>query len=64
MHGQRTANGWTQPVFKQFLAYLDAQGVRSVAVWTLPFIELGAPTVNSTCTKWMLTELRDWIQRL
>ena len=31
----RTDNGWTPAVFKDFLAYLDEEGVRSVAVWTL-----------------------------
>ena len=31
----RTENGWTPAVFKDFLAYLDEEGVRSVAVWTL-----------------------------
>ena len=59
----RTENGWTPSIFKDFLAYLDEEGVRSVAVWTLPFIEMGPPTSNSTCTHWMLTALRDWIGR-
>ena len=59
----RTDNGWTPAVFKDFLEYLDEQGVRSVAIWTLPFIEMGPPTSNSTCTHWMLAALRDWIGR-
>ena len=59
----RTSNGWTPAAFRDFLAYLDEEGVRSVAVWTLPFIEMGPPTSNSTCTRWMLAELRQWIKR-
>jgi hypothetical protein len=59
----RTSNGWTPVAFHDFLAYLDEEGVRSVAVWTLPFIEMGPPTSNSSCTHWMLAALREWIKR-
>ena len=69
--GGRTMNGWTRPIFKQFLDYLDTQNVRALAVWSEPPIEDSwwagvkpmPPTINETCTHWMLDEIRAWRQR-
>ena len=67
--GGRTFNGWTRPIFKQFLEYLDTEKVRALAVWSQPSVTDaratgGQPaTLNSSCTKWMLEEIRAWRHR-
>jgi len=67
--GGRSYNGWTRPIFKQFLEYLDTEKVRALAVWSQPSVAVaravgGQPaTLNSSCTQWMLEEIRAWRHR-
>ncbi len=32
--GNATHTGWTQAYLRQFLAFLDSKGVRSIDIWT------------------------------
>ena len=61
--GEITNNGWTPTTFRSFLRFLDESGVRALAVWTYPMIEAGPPTLNDTCTSWMLDALSEWRHR-
>ena len=53
-----TEQGWTQDSWKNFLAYLDTVGVRSIDMWT----SLLSANDIDTC-EWFLPELKSWIKK-
>lgn len=51
--GNATRTGWTQAYLRQFLAFLDSKGVRSIDMWT------GArPTSHSAVSSSLLVHVR------
>jgi hypothetical protein len=55
--GPVSGAGWTQPALREFLEFLDSQGVRSIDIWTGG--ALVSPQAVEICD-WFILELRRW----
>ena len=55
--GEVSGAGWTQPSLREFLEFLDAEGVRSIDIWTGG--ALVSPEAVEICD-WFIDELKRW----
>eukprot|EP01050_Picozoa_sp_SAG11_P016629 SAG11_NODE_2294_length_3556_cov_3.734741_2_plen_138_part_00 len=55
--GRSSGSGWTQDSLRDFLNFLDRQGVASIDIWTGDAFEL--PESVAIC-HWLIDELRRW----
>ena len=56
-HGSMSGSGWTRSSLREFLAFLDREGVTSIDLWTGDAFEL--PESVAICS-WIIEELRAW----